>query len=115
MAAAGLAPDELAGTHGQPLGRAFLVDQFARDHVGLLDQHMLVVGQHGARLELHQQRRDAGLRIEIERLCLAAGKARLLPFHLGWAHDVRVAFHAGLGLAVGCDGVHGLLLCRLPP
>ena len=56
--------------------------------------HMLVVGQHRAGRELHQQRRDAVLGVDIERLGLAAREARLLPLHLGRAHDVRVAFHS---------------------
>src|SRR6185503_1585665 len=46
VAAAGLAPYELAGTDGQALGRAFLVDQLAGDDVCLLDHDVLMVGQN---------------------------------------------------------------------
>jgi hypothetical protein len=43
MAAAGLAPDELAGTDGKPLRRAFLVDELTLKNIGLLDLDVLVV------------------------------------------------------------------------
>src|ERR1700734_1327968 len=40
VAAAGLAPDELAGTDAQALGRTFLIDQPALEHISLLDLDM---------------------------------------------------------------------------
>ena len=40
---------------------AFLVDQRALQHVSLLDQDVLVVGQLGARRHLEQQRRQPAL------------------------------------------------------
>src|ERR1700720_4988533 len=54
MAAAGLAPDEFAGTDREPLRRTFLVDEFAFKNVGLLDLDMLVVRQRRAGRESHQ-------------------------------------------------------------
>ena len=45
VAAAGRAPDELAGADLEPGVRPLLVDEGAVEHVGLLDQHVLVVGQ----------------------------------------------------------------------
>jgi len=48
VAAAGLAPDELAGTDTEALGRARLVDQRAFEDIGLLDLDVLVVGENGA-------------------------------------------------------------------
>src|SRR5829696_7506824 len=54
MAAAGLAPDVFAGLAFDARSRAFLVDQRALEHIGLLDVDVLVVGQHGAGREFHQ-------------------------------------------------------------
>lgn len=61
--------------------RAFLVDQAALEHIGLLDVDVLVVGQHRTRFKPHQRGHQAGLVIEQQRLGLAAGKAGLLPLH----------------------------------
>jgi hypothetical protein len=47
--AAGRPPDEIAG-----LAFAFAADEGSLEHVRLLDQHMLVIGQPRARSELHQ-------------------------------------------------------------
>jgi len=44
VAAARLAPDELAGLAFHALRWAFLVDQRAFEHVGLLDSDVLMVG-----------------------------------------------------------------------
>src|SRR5262249_55789381 len=103
VAAAGLAPDELALSDLEALDRALLVDQPAFEHVGLLDLDVLVVGQHAARGKAHQRGDEAGRLVEQQRLRLAAGKTRLLPFHLGRAHDRRM-------LGLRGDGIHGVLL-----
>src|ERR671914_827327 len=49
VAAALLTPDEFADAAFQSLRRAFLVDQTALEHVGLLDIDVLVVRQHRPR------------------------------------------------------------------
>ena len=72
------------------LGRAFLVDQPAFQHVGLLDVDVLMVRQHRARRKAHQRGHQPGLGIGHQRLDLAAGKSRRLPFDLGRLDDVRM-------------------------
>ena len=74
----------------RPGRRAFLIDELAFEHVGLLDLDVLVVGQHGAGRKPHQRGDEASLLVEQKTLHLAAGKSRLLPFHVGGAHDVRM-------------------------
>ena len=68
-----------------PASGPFLVDQRAFQHVSLLDQDVLVVGQLRARRHLEQQRRQPAFGVDQKRLHLAAGKARLLPWHVGRA------------------------------
>src|SRR5712692_9407063 len=53
VAAAGLAPDELARLDLEPRGRTFLVDELAFEHVGLLDLDVLVVGKNRAWRKAH--------------------------------------------------------------
>src|ERR1700733_3096882 len=109
MAAAGLAPDEFAGADGKAFGRAVLVDELAFEHVSLLDLDVLMVGQRGAGRESHQRGDEPGLLVEQQALDLAAGKSRLLPFHLGRAHHVRMRI-GRVVLGLWRDGVHGVLL-----
>src|SRR5262249_39427052 len=64
MTTADLAPHELAGTDLEPGGGAFLVDELALDHPGLLDLHVLMIGQHGTGRKPHQRGHQPGLAIE---------------------------------------------------
>src|SRR5262245_20106635 len=105
MAAAALAPNEFAGLDLEPGGEALLVDELALEHVRLLDLHVLMVGQDGAGRKAHQRGDEPALAVEQQRLDLAAGKAGLLPLHIGRAYDVRMLL-AGL-LRLGGDGIHG--------
>ena len=98
MAAAGGAPNEFAGADLEPGVGTFLVDQRAFENVGLLDQHMLMVGQLGAGLHAKQCRDDAALAIEQQCLDLAARKPCLLPRHVGGTNDPRVLVETGLVL-----------------
>jgi hypothetical protein len=66
---------------------------------------VLVVGQHRARREPHQRGHQAGFAIEQQRLGLAAGKTRLLPFHAVGADEMRM--RVGGLRALRRHGVHG--------
>jgi hypothetical protein len=105
VAAADLAPDELAGLGLDARGRTFLVNETAFEHVGLLDVDVLVVGQHRARGEPHQRRHQSGLRIHQQRLDLAAGESRRLPFHFSRAN--HMGMRVGGLRALRRHGVHG--------
>src|ERR1700744_1364505 len=101
MACAGFAPHELAGTNAQPRYRSLFVDELAFEHVSLFDLDVLVVRQNRARREPHKRGHEASLLVKKETLYLAAGKACLFPFHLGWTHDVRV-----IAERFGCGSIH---------
>src|SRR5262245_27418425 len=66
---------------------------------------MLVVGKDGSRRATHQRGDESGLLVEQQRLDLAAGEARLLPFHLGGPHHVGML--VGGFLRLRRDGIHG--------
>src|SRR5215472_17409941 len=82
MPAAGLAPDEFSGTDGEPVRRAFLVDELALEDIGLLDLDVLMIGQRRAGSEFHQRGNETGRLVEQEAFDFATGKPGLLPFHV---------------------------------
>jgi len=57
-------PDRPAGTDRKTRVGAFLVDEPAFEHVGLLDLDVLVVGKHGARRKAHQRGDEPTLAVE---------------------------------------------------
>src|SRR6516164_4460364 len=64
MTAADLAPREFAGLDLEAGSGTLLVHELALEHVGLLDLHMLVVGQNGSRRKAHQRGDESGLPVE---------------------------------------------------
>src|SRR5882724_1830673 len=104
MAAARLAPDELARAAFHVFRRTFLVDQASLEHIALFDVDMLVVRQHRARLEPHQSGHQSRRAVEQQRLGLAAGKAGLLPRHVLGAN--QVGMRLGSLVSLRCYRVH---------
>ena len=85
------------------------------DQVTVFDSVLLrlmerMIGQHGAGRETHQGRHQPGLAVEQQRLGFAAGKARLLPFHVLRLNEMRMRL-GGNGALWG-DGIHGQLQLR---
>ena len=66
--------------HSMPRVGAAAIDQMAFEHEGLLDAHVLVVGQHGAGRHARQRGHQAAGAIEQQRLDLDARVTRLLPW-----------------------------------
>jgi len=103
MPAARLAPDKLPGIDFGARSRPLLVHELALDHVGLLDLDMLMIGQSRPRRAAHEGGDQPRLRLKQQRLDLATGKAGLLPFHIGRAHNMGMP--GGLGFTL-CHGMH---------
>src|SRR6185295_14199946 len=103
--APGRAPDEFAG-----LALALATDEAPLQHVSLLDAHVLMVGQLGARGELHQRGDDARIAVHHQRLRLDPGKACFLPRQRGDIDEAaRQRRQLGMVLRVRSQCVHGFL------
>src|SRR3954471_13028811 len=98
MAAARRTPDELAGA-----AFAFGTDERAFEHVGLLDLHVLVIGEVRARRHAHQGGEQSAGAVDEQRLLLDAGIARLLPRHALQIDEARRELGWNL-----LSGSHGL-------
>ena len=83
MAAARRAPDELPGA-----AFAFGTLEAPFEHVGLLDLHVLVIGQARARRHAHQRGDEAGRLVDEQRLLL---DARVGGFFPGQVLDINEA------------------------
>src|SRR6185369_13267055 len=109
--AAGRTPDEIAR-----LALALAAHERTLEHVGLLDAHVLVVGQARPRREFHERGHQPGFRIGEQRLALDAGEARLFP---GQRRDIDEARgergQACVQCGVRCACVHGIVKWKVAP
>src|SRR6185503_7676503 len=112
VAAARGSPDELPGG-----ALALGADQAAFEDVGLLDLHVLVVGQACTRRHAHQRGDEAARLVDEQGLLLDAGVGGLLPRLMGYVDETRseLAHLAGRVHALRFSPTLTIFMVLVPP